>query len=97
MTSFDLAKKSLAANQRKFELGTETNFFVLDSQERLAQAELVLLQARVNYQEALAAINHASGKLLASYHLQIDAGHQVSRYTCFVRNSADADSPRSQH
>ena len=72
MTSFELAKKSLAADQRKFELGAETNFFVLDSQERLAQAELVLLQARVNYQEALAAINHASGRLLAPYHVQID-------------------------
>ena len=72
MTSFELAIKSLAADQRKFELGAETNFFVLDSQERLAQAELVLLQARVNYQEALAAINHASGRLLAPYHVEID-------------------------
>ncbi len=72
MTSFDLAKKLLAADQRKFELGAETNFFVLDSQERLAQAELVLLQARVNYQIALASINHASGKLLAPYHMQIE-------------------------
>jgi outer membrane protein len=71
-TSFDLAKKSLVADQRKFELGAETNFFVLDSQERLAQAELVLLETRVNYQVALAAINHANGKLLAPYHLQID-------------------------
>ncbi|MGH7972071.1 MAG: TolC family protein, partial [Limisphaerales bacterium] len=40
-TSFDLAQKSLAADQRKYELGAETNFFVLDSQSKLAQAELV--------------------------------------------------------
>jgi outer membrane protein len=73
ITSFDLARKALTADQRKFELGAETNFFVLDSQERLAQAELVLLQSRVNYQVALAAINHASGKLLDPYRLQIDA------------------------
>jgi outer membrane protein len=72
-TSYDLAKKSLAADQRKFELGSETNFFVLDSQERLAQAELVLLQAQINYQVSLAAISHATGELIGPYRLQIEA------------------------
>jgi outer membrane protein TolC len=71
--SLDLARKTLAADQRKFELGAETNFFVLDSQERLAQAELVLLQSQVNYQVALAAVGHVSGRLLAPYKLVIDA------------------------
>lgn len=71
--SLDLAKKSLSADQRKFELGAETNFFVLDSQSRLANAELILLQTRISYQLALAAIEHASGDLLSPYHLQIDA------------------------
>jgi outer membrane protein len=70
--SFDLAQKSLAADQRKFELGAETNFFVLDSQTKLAQAELVLLQTQVNYQIALAALGHATGKLLDPYHVTID-------------------------
>ena len=72
-TSFDLTKKLLAADQRKFELGTESNFYVLDSQQRLAQAELALLQARVNYQVALTAVSHATGDLIAPYYLQIDA------------------------
>ena len=71
--SLDLAKKSLTADQRKFELGAETNFFVLDSQSRLANAELILLQTRILYQLALAGIQHASGNLLAPYHLQVDA------------------------
>ncbi len=71
--SLDLARKTLAADQRKFELGAETNFFVLDSQERLAQAELILLQSQVNYQVAAAAVGHATGRLLAPYKLQIDA------------------------
>jgi outer membrane protein TolC len=71
--SLDLAKKSLSADQRKFELGAETNFFVLDSQSRLANAELVLLQARISYQLALGAIHHASGKLLAPYHMETEA------------------------
>jgi outer membrane protein TolC len=70
-SSFDLAQKSLASEQRKFELGAETNFFVLDAQTRLAQAELVLLQTQVNYQIALAAVGHSTANLLAPYHLQI--------------------------
>jgi outer membrane protein len=70
-TSFDLAQKSLASDQRKYELGAETNFFVLDSQTRLAQAELVLLQTQVNYQIALATVGHATGNLLDPYHIEI--------------------------
>jgi len=72
-TSYDLNKKLLAADQRKYELGAETNFFVLDSQQRLAGAELALLQAQVNYQIALAAIRHATSDLLTPFHLQIEA------------------------
>ncbi len=69
--SFDLAQKSLASDQRKFELGAETNFFVLDSQTKLAAAELTLLQTQVNYQVALAAVGHATASLLGPYHLKI--------------------------
>lgn len=73
VVSLDLAKKTLAADQRKFELGAETNFFVLDSQSRLALAELVLLQSQVNYQLSLAAVRHATGDLIAPYRLQIES------------------------
>jgi len=45
-TSFELAQKSLASEQRKFELGAETNFFVLDAQTKLAQAELTCCRPR---------------------------------------------------
>ncbi|MGB6686820.1 MAG: TolC family protein [Terracidiphilus sp.] len=69
--SFDLAQKSLASEQRKYELGAETNFFVLDAQNRLAQAELILLQTQVNYRIALAAVGHSTGDLLGPYHVQI--------------------------
>jgi outer membrane protein TolC len=70
--SYELAQKSLAAEQRKYELGAETNFFVLDAQSRLAQANLDLLQTQVNYQIALAAVEHATGDLLKPYHVEID-------------------------
>jgi outer membrane protein TolC len=69
--SYELAQKTLASEQRKFELGAETNFFVLDAQTRLAQAELSLLQTQVNYQIALAAVGHSTGDLLTPYHVQI--------------------------
>jgi outer membrane protein TolC len=69
--SFDLAKKSLASDQRKYELGAETNFFVLDSQTKLAQAELVLLQTQIDYQVALAAVGHATGNLFLPYRVKI--------------------------
>ena len=69
--SFDLAQKTLASEQRKFELGAQTNFFVLDAQTKLAQAELTLLQTQVNYRIALAAVGHSMGDLLSPYHVQI--------------------------
>jgi outer membrane protein TolC len=70
-TSLELAQKSLAADERKYELGAETNFFVLDSQTRLAQSELDLLQTQINYQIARATVDHATGSLLEPYHVQI--------------------------
>jgi outer membrane protein TolC len=70
-TSFDLAQKTLTSEQRKYELGAETNFFVLDAQTRLAQAELTLLQTQVSYRIALAAVGHSTGDLLTPYHVQV--------------------------
>jgi outer membrane protein TolC len=70
-TALDLAQKSLAAEQRKYELGSETIFFVLDAQTRLAQAQSDLLQAEVTYQVAKASADHAAGTLLEPYHVQI--------------------------
>jgi len=69
--SFDLAQKTLASEQRKFELGAETNYFVLDAQTKLAQAELTLLQTQVNYRIALAEVGHSTGDLLAPYRVQV--------------------------
>jgi outer membrane protein len=69
--ALDLAKKALAADQRKYELGAQTIFFVLDGQNRLAQAESALLQAEVSYQVAVAAVDHATAGLLQPYHVQI--------------------------
>jgi outer membrane protein TolC len=70
-TSLDLAQKDLAAEQRKYELGSEPINFLLTAQTNLALAELNLLQAQVSYQVARAAVDHATGSLLEPYGLQI--------------------------
>ncbi|MGC1485144.1 MAG: TolC family protein [Candidatus Acidiferrum sp.] len=67
----DLAKDSLHADERKYELGAEAVFFVLDAQTQLAQAELNLIQSQVNFQLAVTQVDHATGDLLEHHHVQI--------------------------
>jgi outer membrane protein len=67
----DLAQKTLESDQRKYDLGTETIFFVLDAQNALAQAELNYLQAEVAYDLAITAVDHATGELLERHKVQI--------------------------
>jgi outer membrane protein TolC len=69
--SLDLANKQMAAEQRKYELGSGTIFLVLEAQTELATAQQALLQAEVGYQLAVATVDHATGELLEPYHLQI--------------------------
>jgi outer membrane protein len=67
----DLARDSLHADERKYELGAVQIFFVLDAQTQLAQAEVNVIQAQVNYQLAVAQLDHATGDLLDHHHVQI--------------------------
>src|SRR5215469_7089519 len=69
--SLDLANKTMASEQRKYELGSGTIFLVLEAQTEVAAAQQTLLQAEVGYQLALAAVDHATGDLLDPYHIQI--------------------------
>lgn len=70
-TALDLAEKTLAADQRKYELGSETIFFLLDSQTRVATARANLLQAQTDYQNAVANVDYATGNMLEAYRVQI--------------------------
>jgi outer membrane protein TolC len=72
----DLARDTLRADERKYELGAEPVFFVLDAQTQLAQAELNLIQAQVNFQLAVAQVDHATGNLLDHHHVQIVDPHK---------------------
>jgi outer membrane protein TolC len=67
----DLMQKNLEAEQRKYELGTQTLFFVLDAQTQLVQAELSLVQAQLGYQRAVATVQTATGELLEKNRVQI--------------------------
>jgi outer membrane protein len=69
--ALDLTKKTMAAEQRKYELGSGTIFLVLEAQTEVATAEQSLLQAEVGYQIAVAGLDHATGELLQPYHVQI--------------------------
>src|SRR5215469_2097305 len=69
--SLDLAEKTLAADQRKYELGNETVFFWLDAQTRVATARAGLLQAQIDYQNAVAGVDYATGNMLQAYQVQI--------------------------
>jgi outer membrane protein len=69
----DLSQKNLEAEQRKYELGAEPIFFVLDAQTQLAQAEQSLVQAEIGYQRAITAVDHATGELLAHHRVQLSA------------------------
>jgi outer membrane protein TolC len=69
--AFDLSRKSLEAEERKYQLGAQTIFFVLQAQTVLASAEGNVLQAEINYQLARAAVDHATGTLLDHYKIEV--------------------------
>jgi outer membrane protein TolC len=70
-TSRDLSAKNLSAEERKYQLGAQTIFFVLDAQNQLSQAELILVQAKIAYQRAVAEVDHATGALLRKHNFSI--------------------------
>lgn len=72
----DLAVDTLHADERKYELGAETVFFVLDAQNQLTLAEQSLIQAQVNYQLAVAQVDHSTGDLLDHHHVQVVEPHK---------------------
>jgi outer membrane protein len=49
----ELAQKQLEAEQSKFEVGMQTNFFVVQAQQNLATAAVSELQAILNYRKSL--------------------------------------------
>lgn len=69
--ALNLAQKNLQAEQRKYELGAEAIYFVLETQSELAQVEQSVIQAQVDYQRAVASVYYSTGELLGSYNVEI--------------------------
>ena len=67
----DLARKTVGAEQRKYDLGQGQIFLVLEAQTELAAAEQGRLQAEIGYQLAVAALDYATGSSLQPYGVQI--------------------------
>ncbi len=69
--ALDLARKNLEAEQRKYELGATTIFFVLDAQNQLAGAEQDFLRSQIGYQRAVTALGRATGGLLDQHQVRV--------------------------
>jgi outer membrane protein len=63
-TARDLAKKRVDAEQRKYELGIDTIFFLLTAQTDLTTAESQLVNQAINYRLSELALLRATGTLL---------------------------------
>jgi outer membrane protein len=68
----DLAQKTLEAEQKKYELGVSTLFFVLQDQTNLAVAQTNEVQALVNYTKALVVFDRATGQTLSHNGIEIE-------------------------
>jgi outer membrane protein TolC len=67
----DLAQKTLDAQQRRYEIGGGDIYFVLEAQGELASVESYLVQAQVQYQDAVAQLEYATNDLLSHHNVQI--------------------------
>jgi outer membrane protein TolC len=57
----ELAQKKLEAEEEKFKVGLSTNYFILQYQRDLANAQIMELKAVVDYNISLAYLNRAQG------------------------------------
>ena len=64
-------EKNLEAEQKKFENGMSTNFFVLQRQDELDAARSAELQAQIGYAKAITAYEKAAGHLLEARKLSL--------------------------
>lgn len=60
----DLAQQALDAEQKKYELGVNTIFFVLEAQQRLVDAENQLVTTSVQYRRNVLTLLRSTGELL---------------------------------
>ncbi|MEX0330807.1 MAG: TolC family protein [Puniceicoccaceae bacterium] len=71
-TARELAEKSLAAEEKKLQVGTSTTFVVLRLQGDLANAEIREINALADYRVSLARYNRARGRILDTYNIILE-------------------------
>ena len=69
--ALDLARKRVDAEQKKYDLGTSTLFFLLDAQTALNLAQSALVNQSVNHRKNLANLLRFTGELLAERNIAI--------------------------
>lgn len=63
--ALDFSRKRLDAEQKKYDLGVTTNFFVLQAQQDLVQAQADLLAQSIAYRRSILTLLRSTGELLA--------------------------------
>jgi outer membrane protein TolC len=66
-----LAEETLAAEEKKLEVGLSTNYMVLQLQRDLADAKSAELQALIEYNLSLAALEKAQGTTLDNWDISM--------------------------
>jgi outer membrane protein TolC len=67
----DLSQRKLEAEQSKFEVGMSTNYFVVQAQRDLADAQNSELRAILNYRKALVEIDRAQSTTLQNLNITV--------------------------
>jgi HAE1 family hydrophobic/amphiphilic exporter-1 len=67
----EYARQQLVGEEKKFAAGLSTTFFILDRQNQLTQAQLTELQARADYNKAVAQLQRVMSTTLSSNSLEI--------------------------
>jgi outer membrane protein len=69
--ALDFAQKYLAAEQKKYELGTSQIYFVLQAQQSLVNAESALVQNSIAYKRSMLNLLRRTGELLDERGIQL--------------------------
>jgi len=70
--ALELARRQLAAEEKKNQLGVSSIRFVLDEQRNVTAAETTAIQALVNYAKSLVDYDRAIGRTLRKNNIEID-------------------------
>ncbi len=76
--ALQLANMQLAAEQKKFQLGTSQIRFVLEEQRNVTAAQTSQIQALVNYAKALVDYDKAVGRTLRKNNIEIEKQMQIA-------------------